>query len=231
MKKRFILISIIFVISMNLILTSMVQAANPKATITVEADKTQIIVGDEITYTIFVETTEEISALDLRLDIPTGLTLIENSGTMVDSSLTNSAITSEFFEDKICVVRMDTVTLSGKVKLATFKCKADTIANGNYKIGFKLIEITAGDDDHIIPDDEYSVVNEAINIKNTKQEVEDNKDENVVEKPKDESVKEDKKKKTPKTGDNSNIILWGSICIIAGICFIIITRWNIKKVR
>lgn len=230
MKKRFILISIILVISMNLILTLAVQAANPKATITIEADKEQIIAGDEITYTISIQTIEEVSALDLRLDIPKGLTLIKDSGTIANSSLSNNAITNSFSEDKICIVRMDTVTLSGNVTLATFRCKADTVANGDYKIGFKLVEITAGDDDHIIPDDEYSIVNESINVKSAEQETGDNGDiKDEISSEKEQNSKEDKKKRTPKTGDNSNMILWGSLCIISGICFVIITRWKTKR--
>lgn len=235
MKKRFILISIILVISINLILTSVVQASNSKTTITIDADKEQIKPGDEIAYTISIQTTEEVSALDVRLDIPSGLTLVKDSGKIEDSNLTNNAITNEFSGDKICIVRMDTVTLSGNVTLATFKCKADPSANGDYKIGFKLLEITAGDDDHIVPDDECLIVNKSINVNNAEQESKDNEEiKNEIssakeDATKEDSIKEDKKDKTPKTGDNSNVILWGSLCIIAVICFIAIARWNTKK--
>ncbi len=231
MKRRIISILIILIISISLIPTSFVQAANSKVTITVSADKTDIIEGEEITYTIEMKTAEDISAIQLSLDIPIGLTYIENSGAVVFNVTNDIGNFGEFVESQKSINIVDFNTFKGDITLATFRCKADNSSNGNYEIGLKNVIIATGQGFNRVPENECSVITKAISVKNANQEVGDNGDKkDETSSVKEESSKEEvKDKKTPRTGDNSNMILWETLCVIAGICFIVIARWNTKK--
>ena len=71
MKKKIISIFTILVLLMNIMPMAVVNAANSR--LIIEADKTSVQPGDVITYTVYMDLTDEFNALQADLSIPEGL--------------------------------------------------------------------------------------------------------------------------------------------------------------
>lgn len=61
-----------------------VQAAGGTCTYTIEADKTSVLTGDTINFTIYMQQTGNQNTLEGTLSIPDGLTFVADSGKVPD---------------------------------------------------------------------------------------------------------------------------------------------------
>lgn len=165
MKKKFISIFIILVMLINMIPVTFANAATPKVTVTVDADKTEAKRGEEITYTIKCKAPEGVCSIQLALDIPTGLTYVSGDiaqnledviGDVTEASYTKS-------EKLILIAHYLPISLTEDVTLATFKCKVNDDANGEYSVGLKDVEFTDSDIE-TIPESGYSIVSDKTKV-------------------------------------------------------------------
>ena len=164
MKNKIISIFTIFLLIINLMPISLVRAATPKITVTVTPDKTTANNGDTINYTVTCSATDKVQSISLALDIPHGLTYVENSGALdpnLNSSLGVTLDEADYTEAEklITIAHRSPFTLSGDVKIATFQCKVDNSAKGDYTVGLTDIEFT---------DEEIEIVSDSNITKNFK---------------------------------------------------------------
>ena len=85
MKKR--ILSVLLVIVMLIGIIPAAFGATPKVMLTVEASNSAPNVGDEVTFTLYIQTSDggSVSGFELPIDVPAGLTYVASSGA-VDSS-------------------------------------------------------------------------------------------------------------------------------------------------
>ena len=160
MKRKLISIFIILVMLINLVPIVSVNAATPTATVTVIADKTEAKRGDVINYTIKCTATEGLHSIQLALDIPAGLTYVADSGAIASNlrdvigNVTEASYTEA--EKLILIAHYSPFSLTEDVTLATFKCKVNNDANGEYSVGLKDVEFTDSNID-VIDEADYKV--------------------------------------------------------------------------
>ncbi len=164
MKNRIISILTIFFLLINLMPVSIVTAASPKVTVNVTPDVEEANNGDTINYTITCSATDKVQSIQLTLDIPEGLTYVQNSGKLdsnINSSLGVTLDEADFTETEklITISHRSPFSLNGNVKIATFQCKVDNNAKGNVQVGLKDVEFT---------DEEIEVVADSNILKNYK---------------------------------------------------------------
>lgn len=143
-KNKIIAILLLIVLIASLIPTTFVYADDPKVTVTVAPDKTTAKPGDEITYSIKMSTSANISmtAVSIELDIPNTLTYVANSGKMNNAFRDKLGITFNDFDftEASKIITMLTadypyITNLNDDVVATFSCKVnDTTTSGNHKI-------------------------------------------------------------------------------------------------
>ena len=168
MRKKCISILLILALVISLIPIAPVLAAEPRATLTVTADKQEANPGDTINYTIKIKTTGDICSIYTELGIPTGLTYVANSGKL-DSNFINQIgdieeidYTEEF--RRITVLDLDPLNINGEITVATFQCTVDDNAkSGNYTVELKDVEI-ANENMDALPAGEFSVGNSTIKV-------------------------------------------------------------------
>lgn len=135
MKKKIISIFTILVLLMNIMPMAVVNAANSR--LIIEADKTSVQPGDVITYTVYMDLTDEFNALQADLSIPEGLEYDTSSEKMNSETkakiLENSddGDMASLKEKNLFIIMGDAKTITGKTELCTFKCTVKDIANGN----------------------------------------------------------------------------------------------------
>ena len=136
MKKSIISILTIMVLVFNLMPMAVVHAANSR--LIIEADKTTAQTGDVITYTVYMDLTDEFNALQADFSIPNGLeydTSSEEFNSDTYSKLFSKAGDAASFEDKNLFIAIgDAKTITGKTELCTFKCTVKDSANGNQTV-------------------------------------------------------------------------------------------------
>ena len=147
MKNRIISILTIFFLLINLMPVSFVTAASPKVTVSVIPDVEEANNGDTINYTITCSATDKVQSIQLTLDIPEGLTYVQNSGKVdsnINSSLGVTLDEADFTEAEklVTISHRSPFTLNGNVKIATFQCKVNNNAKGTVQVGLKDVEFT-----------------------------------------------------------------------------------------
>ena len=164
MKNRIISILTIFFLLINLMPVSIVTAASPKVTVSVIPDVEEANNGDTINYTVTCSATDKVQSIQLTLDIPEGLTYVQNSGKVdsnINSSLGVTLDEADFTEAEklVTISHRSPFTLNGNVKIATFQCKVNNNAKGTVQVGLKDVEFT---------DEEIEVVADSNILKNYK---------------------------------------------------------------
>ena len=164
MKNKIVSILTIFFLLINLMPISLVNAATPKVTLTVTPDKETANNGDTINYTVTCSATDKVQSIQLTLDIPEGLTYVQNSGKLdsnINSSLGVTLDEADFTETEklITISHRSPFSLNGNVKIATFQCKVDNNTKGNVQVGLADVEFT---------DEEIEVVADSNITKNYK---------------------------------------------------------------
>ena len=164
MKNRIISILTIFFLLINLMPVSIVTAASPKVTVNVTPNVEEANNGDTINYTVTCSATDKVQSIQLTLDIPDGLTYVQNSGKVdsnINSSLGVTLDEADFTEAEklVTISHRSPFTLNGNVKIATFQCKVNNNAKGTVQVGLKDVEFT---------DEEIEVVADSNILKNYK---------------------------------------------------------------
>ena len=164
MKNRIISILTIFFLLINLMPVSFVTAASPKVTVNVTPNVEEANNGDTINYTVTCSATDKVQSIQLTLDIPEGLTYVQNSGKVdsnINSSLGVTLDEADFTEAEklVTISHRSPFTLNGNVKIATFQCKVNNNAKGTVQVGLKDVEFT---------DEEIEVVADSDITKNYK---------------------------------------------------------------
>lgn len=164
MKNKIVSILTIFFLLINLMPISLVNAATPKVTLTVTPNVEEANNGDTINYTVTCSATDKVQSIQLTLDIPDGLTYVQNSGKVdsnINSSLGVTLDEADFTEAEklVTISHRSPFTLNGNVKIATFQCKVNNNAKGTVQVGLKDVEFT---------DEEIEVVADSNILKNYK---------------------------------------------------------------
>ena len=147
MKKRILSVLLTVVMLIGIMPTAF--AATPKVMLTVEASNTAPNVGDEVTFTLYIQTSAEgsVSGFELPIDVPAGLTYVPSSG-QIDSSF-KSATNAENFEwieigTKFFCSSSALEGLSGlntRRAVGTFKCTVNNDASGTYNVGVSVFSL------------------------------------------------------------------------------------------
>ena len=146
MNKRITSLALVFVMVLSLLVTAVPALAAPieSTQLKVTADKTSAKPGDTITYTITMGPVSDMGSMQMCLDIPTGLTYVENSTELADglkatlgfddvawteiSKMINGVASAADYESNT-----DTV-------IAKFQCKVDDGATGSLEVGLTNLE-------------------------------------------------------------------------------------------
>lgn len=168
MRKKLIPILLILALVVSLMPMMPVLAVEPRATLTVTADKQEVNPGDTINYTIKVKTTGPICSIYTELGIPEGLTYVANSGKL-DSNFVNQMgdiAEIDYTEEtrRITVLDLDPLNISGEITVATFKCTVnENTTSGNYTVELRDTEF-ANENMDALPASEFSSVNSTIKV-------------------------------------------------------------------
>ena len=147
MRKKVIsiLTILILIISLSLFTASKSNGETSKFVATITTDKTQVDDGssEEITYTIKATATEPICSIFMELDIPEGMSYVENSGKFNENfknSISGDAYEARYTEStkRVTILNDEAFTLNGEVEILTFKCKInDTSTPKKYTVSLK----------------------------------------------------------------------------------------------
>ena len=146
MNKRITSLALVFVMVLSLLVTAVPALAAPieSTQLKVTADKTSAKPGDTITYTITMGPVSDMGSMQMCLDIPTGLTYVENSTELADglkatlgfddvawteiSKMINGVASAADYESNT-----DTV-------IAKFQCTVDADFSGTAEVGLTNLE-------------------------------------------------------------------------------------------
>ena len=146
MNKRITSILLCFIMVFSMLVSAVpVYAATYESTqLKVIPDKTTANPGDIITYTIIMGPVSDMGSMQMVLDIPTGLTYVENSGKLADGLRTTLGFDAADWTEVSKMVNgyasaadyeCDTDTT-----LATFQCKVNNDFTGTVSVGLKNLE-------------------------------------------------------------------------------------------
>ena len=146
MNKRITSLALVFVMVLSLLVTAVPALAAPieSTQLKVTADKTSAKPGDTLTYTITMGPVSDMGSMQMCLDIPTGLTYVENSTELADglkatlgfddvawteiSKMINGVASAADYESNT-----DTV-------IAKFQCTVDADFSGTAEVGLTNLE-------------------------------------------------------------------------------------------
>jgi len=139
MNKR--IISTVMVLSMLFImLVSAVPsyaATTEDLTITAVADKSTVVAGDTVTFTVKIGPHTDLLGLAFQLDIPDGLTYVVGSYKLTeDLKSTLGASSCEFYESTLFFLADAQYTSTSELDIMTFQCTVDADATGTLTLGF-----------------------------------------------------------------------------------------------
>ena len=146
MNKRITSILLCFIMVFSILVSAVpVYAATHESTqLKVTPDKTTANPGDIITYTIIMGPVSDMGAMQMVLDIPTGLTYVENSGKLADGLRTTLGFdTADWTEVSKMVNGVASAAdyeCDTDTTLATFQCKVNNDFTGTVSVGLKNLE-------------------------------------------------------------------------------------------
>ena len=146
MKKIFAIILTLAIIAVSIPMTY-VFAIGEKAEYSVTANKTTVVAGDEIEFSVKLDLINKMTAFEFTLDIPSGLTLVPGSQTAIARDVLGfDNVNNNESALLVSGYGSNPYTATGTLTLATFKCTVDSNAVGKYTVGLK---------DTVLNDDEY----------------------------------------------------------------------------
>ena len=140
MTKRITSLLLCLVMLFSMMPAAMHTHAATQTTVTVEADKTAVNPGDTVTYTVYLQSSIDIYAAQLYLDIPEGVTYVAGSGALaanVKNTLGADGDCSWVEADRILLLGSSTAFKNiseEKLAVATFQCTVDSDAAGTLTV-------------------------------------------------------------------------------------------------
>lgn len=146
MNKRITSLLLCFVMVFAMLATAVPALAAPitSTQLKVVPDKTTASPGDTITYTIIMGPVSDMGSMQMALDIPTGLTYVENSGKLTDGLKTTLRFETADWTEVTKMVTGFAVAADYEsatdTELAKFQCKVDDGATGSLEVGLTNLE-------------------------------------------------------------------------------------------
>lgn len=146
MNKRITSLLLCFVMVFVMLATAVPALAAPieSTQLKVIPDKTKASPGDIITYTIVMGPVSDMGSMQMVLDIPTGLTYVENSTTLAANLKTTLGFdlldwteVSKMINGGASAADYESAT---DTELAKFRCKVDDGATGSLEVGLTNLE-------------------------------------------------------------------------------------------
>lgn len=146
MNKRITSLLLCFVMVFAMLATAVPALAAPitSTQLKVIPDKTTASPGETITYTIIMGPVSDMGSMQMVLDIPTGLTYVENSAKLTDGLRTTLGFdTADWTEVSKMVNGVASAAdyeSATDTELAKFQCKVDDGATGSLEVGLTNLE-------------------------------------------------------------------------------------------
>lgn len=146
MNKRITSLLLCFVMVFAMLATAVPALAAPitSTQIKVIPDKTTASPGDIITYSIVLGPVSDMGSMQMVLDIPTGLTYVENSGKLTDGLRTALGFDVADWTEVTKMVNgfasAADYESATDTELAKFQCKVDDGATGSLEVGLTNLE-------------------------------------------------------------------------------------------
>ena len=146
MNKRITSLLLCFVMVFAMLATAVPALAAPitSTQLKVIPDKTTASPGETITYTIIMGPVSDMGSMQMVLDIPTGLTYVENSTTLAANLKTTLGFdlldwteVSKMINGGASAADYESAT---DTELAKFQCKVDDGATGSLEVGLTNLE-------------------------------------------------------------------------------------------
>ena len=146
MNKRITSLLLCFVMVFAMLATAVPALAAPitSTQLKVIPDKTTASPGETITYTIIMGPVSDMGSMQMVLDIPTGLTYVENSAKLTDGLRTTLGFdtvdwteVSKMVNGVASAADYESAT---DTELAKFQCKVDDGATGSLEVGLTNLE-------------------------------------------------------------------------------------------
>ena len=146
MNKRITSLLLCFVMVFAMLATAVPALAAPitSTQLKVIPDKTTASPGETITYTIIMGPVSDMGSMQMVLDIPTGLTYVENSGKLTDGLRTALGFDVADWTEVTKMVNgfasAADYESATDTELAKFQCKVDDGATGSLEVGLTNLE-------------------------------------------------------------------------------------------
>lgn len=145
MKKTIALVLSVL-LALGMVSLSMVFAqSSADAVFTVEADKTEVNVGEEIAFSVYVETEIPFTGIQADINTPEGMTYVLNSGKVPDGLKDQLKFTEASFTELTQRVTLGNdvpYSVTGKLKIMEFKCIAAEGSVTGFNVSIDEIDIT-----------------------------------------------------------------------------------------
>ena len=143
-RIRAVMLSITVLVAM---LFSTATAFAASTVIHVTADKTEAEPGDTVSFTITLGPVSDMGCMQMVLDIPEGLTYVENSGKLADDLRKTLGFDLADFTEKSKMIngvasKADYSSESDTV-ICTFQCTVDEGFSGNAEVGLSRLKFTS----------------------------------------------------------------------------------------
>mgnify|MGYP002518487672 CR=1 FL=1 len=144
--KKMIALFLSVLLALGMIPLSIVFAqSSADAVFTVEADKVQVNVGEEVTFSVYVETRTPFTGIQADINTPKGMTYVANSGKVPDGLKEQLKFTEASFTEltqRITLGNDIAYSATGKLKIMEFKCVAAEGSVNGFDVSIDEIDIT-----------------------------------------------------------------------------------------
>lgn len=164
MKKKFLALLLTAVLVLSMVPMSVVFAtANTKATYTVVANKTDAIPGDTVKFEINLDLIKPMTAFEVTISIPDGLTLVKGSQTPISAAAIGfTQVNNNEAALLVSGYSSNPYTATGTITIATFECTVNSNTETS-TLSIGLIDTVLNDDEY--EEEDHNVVSAKLNIK------------------------------------------------------------------
>lgn len=164
MKKKFLALLLTAVLVLSMVPMSVVFAtANTKATYTVVANKTDAIPGDTVKFEINLDLIKPMTAFEVTISIPDGLTLVKGSQTPISAAAIGfTQVNNNEAALLVSGYSSNPYTATGTITIATFECTVNSNTETS-TLSIGLIDTVLNDDEY--EEEDHNVVPAKLNIK------------------------------------------------------------------
>lgn len=145
MKKVIaLLLSVLMLVGMVPLSVAFAQSS-ADVTFTVEANKTQVNAGDEVTFSVYMDTDIPFTGIQADIAAPEGMTYIANSGSVPSFWLSELGFAEASFTEltkRITIAHYLPYTATEKLKVMEFKCIATEGSVNGLEVSITRIDVT-----------------------------------------------------------------------------------------